>query len=452
MGSIKFQEFSMQEWEEVNGGGASISELNSLIYKQENMKRKILFLLLITFFPLFSSGQNKKTHSGTISCSKEYSFIMKDSPAVLSTMKQFNQNYLSLYRLSVNELNKTFSPKTSSLIQIGLSLFTIPLTHEEGHRSVLTVNNIGSVANPFFNKNLAAYVKGVSDQTLIQLRDNNLPTYIRLHTAGLESDYSLLLSESSLLNWEKEDFEVLGIEFMMRKINLIAYYFTVAINSDIKLKEEADELERDIVGHDIYGAIRHLHRPDMPFFRYTQSKDLTHEELKFAKRVGWRSLFNLIDPLLFGKTGWVLKNGYRINASLGYGMSPFGDYIDENIWLKGKHFNSHIYFRQHQNKNRWFPAMGINTSDIHITGQLKSAFALHGWMQPEELRFNTSNSFFGGALDCKLQYKFLLRNPTRLSALSADLGIIAKSKGFMAGEAKLDSHIGLYAGLSVFIK
>jgi hypothetical protein len=37
----------------------------------------------------------------------------------------------------------------------------------------------------------------------------------------LESDYSLLLSESSLLNWGKEDFNVLGMEFFMRKLNLL---------------------------------------------------------------------------------------------------------------------------------------------------------------------------------------------------------------------------------------
>ena len=101
------------------------------------------------------------------------------------TMKQFNQNYLSLYRLSVNELNRAVSPRVSALIQVGMSLITIPITHEEGHRAILTTNHIGSVSNPFFNENLAAYVKGVSDQTLIQLRDTDLPTYIRLHTAGL---------------------------------------------------------------------------------------------------------------------------------------------------------------------------------------------------------------------------------------------------------------------------
>jgi hypothetical protein len=416
------------------------------------VRRTIAYMLILTLFVCYAVSQNRDGYSDSLLYAKEYPFIIKDSPPSLFTMKQFNQNYLSLYRLSVNELNKAVSPRASALVQVGISLITMPLTHEEGHRAVLTTKNIGSVSNPFFNENLAAYVKGVSDQTLIQLRDTDLSTYIRLHTAGLESDYSLLLSESSLLNWGQEDLNVLGMEFFMRKLNLIAYYFTVAVNKDIKLEEEKNELERDIVGHDVFGAIRHLHRPDMPFFRYTQSKDLTAEERRFAKRVGWRSLLNLIDPLLVSKTGWEMKNGYRVNGSFGYGMSPFGDYIDENIWLTARRFNSHIYFRQHQNKTRWFPAMGVQMSDIRLTENIKTVFALHGWMQPEELDFTTSRSFAGGAVDGKLQYKFPVATHSRLSAMSADLGIIAKTKGFMTGEAKLGAHLGWYLGVSVFME
>lgn len=416
------------------------------------IKKTTACVLILTLFACYAAGKNGKSYSDTLRYAKEYPFIIKDSPPSLFTMKQFNQNYLSVYRLSVNELNKAVSPKVSALIQVGISLVTMPLTHEEGHRAVLTTKNIGSVSNPFFNENLAAYVKGVSDQTLIQLRDMDLPTYIRLHTAGLESDYSLLLAESSLLNWEKEDYSVLGMEFFMRKLNLIAYYFTVAVNRDIELEEERNEMERDIVGHDVFGAIRHLHRPDMPFYRYTRSKDLTAAERRFAKRVGWRSLINFIDPLLISKTGWEMKNGCRINGSLGYGMSPFGDYIDENIWLTARRFNLHIYFRQYQNRTRWFPALGMQTSDIYLTENIKTVFSLHGWMQPKELDFNTSNSFVGGAVDCKLQYKFPVTIQSRLSALSADVGVIAKSKGFMTGEAKLGTHLGWYLGVSVFME
>ena len=88
----------------------------------------------------------------------------------------------------------------------------------------------------------------------------------------------------------------------------------------------------------------------------------------------------------------------------------------------------------------------------NLTENIKSFFSLQSWMQPKELDFNSSDSFFGGAVDCKLQYKFPLIDRSGLSALSADVGVIAKTKGFMTGEAKLDSHVGLYVGLSVFME
>jgi hypothetical protein len=36
--------------------------------------------------------------------------------------------------------------------------------------------------------------------------------------------------------------------------------------------------------------VRHIHRPDMSFYRYTDYEDLASEEIKFVKRVGYRSL------------------------------------------------------------------------------------------------------------------------------------------------------------------
>jgi len=39
-----------------------------------------------------------------------------------------------------------------------------------------------------------------------------------------------------------------------------------------------------------------------------------------------------------------------MNVGLGYMMSPFGDFIDENIWLKSGLFNFLFYARQFQNK------------------------------------------------------------------------------------------------------
>ena len=106
-------------------------------------------------------------------------------------MKQYDTNYLSAYRMLSRELVDRVSWPTATILQLGLTLFTAPLTHEEGHRSILTTKGIGSISRPYFDGNLAAYVEGVTDATLIALRDSDLPSYIRLHTAGLESDYVL---------------------------------------------------------------------------------------------------------------------------------------------------------------------------------------------------------------------------------------------------------------------
>jgi len=368
------------------------------------MKHKVLLIALL-LFPCHIFAHDSIPEK---SSKKEYSFIIRDSPASLFTMRQFDENYLSAYRLAINELNNIVSPKASVWIQTAATtLFLIPLTHEEGHRSILTGEKIGSISKPYFNKRMAAYVTGVTDAQLIELRDSKLPNYIRLYTSGLESDYALLLRENSLLNWKEETKEILRVEYINRKVSYISYYAMglvdniyakrgVSTMSIFNLKEETNELDRDIVGHDVYGAIRHLHRPDMEFYRYTDYLDLTSEEQQFAQRVGWRSLLNFVDPLLFGKTGFTISNKYRFNLSLGYGMCPFGDYIDEHFWLSTGSFKSHLYFRQFQNKNNWFPAFGINIPNISISDSFLTSVSLHGWQQPQELSFTQNKGELGG--------------------------------------------------------
>ena len=178
----------------------------------------------------------------------------------------------------------------------------------------------------------------------------------------------------------------------------------------------------------------------MPFYRYTQSERPDDRGRRFAKRVGWRSLLNLIGPLLITKTDGN-ENGCRVNGSLGYGMSPFGDYIDEHIWLKARRFNSCLSPATSK-QSAMVPGLRYTKSDIVLTENLKTVFSLHGWMQPEKLDFTTVRS---RVVDGKLQYKFqCLRSVARLCLPIA--GIIAKTKGFMTGEA-VGCTLGWYLGL-----
>jgi len=407
------------------------------------MKKIILSIILVTIYcSTFAQIDTiKKT---------DYNFILQDSPAQLFTMRQVNQSYLSTYRLAARELYSSFKKDNNADLMILLvGIFVFPATHEEGHRSILTVNGIGAISQPYMNKYGAAYVDGVTDKTLIDLRDNNFPTYIRLHTAGLESDYMLTKQEETIFSFNQDDFKNYEIEYMIRKFMILQYYVLGLVKFDIKLKEETNELKRDIVGYDTYSATRHLFRPTMDFHRYTSYKELTNEEVKFVNRLGYRSLLNLVTPIVFKKLNFKLSENTKLNLGLGYTMSPFGDFIDENIWLKHKSLNLAIYARQFQNKKNWFNAFGISLVNYKISEKIYANLAGHFWQQPTNFDFNTSSKFTGGAVDLDLKYFILDIWNKKQNGFSIDLGLIYKTKGFLPEELYLDKHLGFRFGTTI---
>ncbi len=408
------------------------------------MKKLILIIFLLSIIQAFGQKYSSKR------CT-DYSFIIQDSPSQLFTMRQVNQNYLSGYRLFAKELyTVSKNDYIADLLQFGIqSIFFLPFTHEEGHRSILTANNIGSISQPYFNKYGAAYVKGVTDKTLQYLRDNNLPTYIRLHSGGLESDYMLTKRMETIGSFEKDDFKYYRWEYWFRKLGIIQYYVTGLFGFEIDLDEEENELERDIVGYDTYGAARHLFRPDMNFYRYTKYKDLTSEEKKYVHRMGYRSLLNLLNPIMIGKGNFKAGENLNFNIGMGYTMAPFGDFIDENIWIKYKDFNLSGYARQFQNRNNWFHGFGLSLIDFQLHKRILTNVSSHFWNQPKNYDFNTAKSFLGGAVDVDLRYFFFNNRETWLNGFSIDLGMIYKTEGFLPEELYFKEHFGLRLGTTI---
>ena len=329
------------------------------------------------------------------------------------------------------------------------------MTHEEGHRTILNSKGIGSVSRPYWDlKTGAAYVNGVRDSELKNLRDTDFQSYIRLHTAGIESDYMIALRIKTLTVFEQDKRSYLFNDWMIRKFGVIAYCFSSIFTSlEPALKEDPNELKRDIVGHDVYSAIRHLHRPEMNFYRYTRYDSLTTTEKRFVKRVGFRSLLNAFDLLSFGsKPNIQLSNNLKFMFGLGYTMCPFGDFIDENLWFSYRDkLNMFVYFRQYQNKTYWFPATGISIVDYPIKNRFVSTFSLHLWEQPEDLNFTTSKGKFGAAGEVLVKYKYFTKDKTNLKAISIDLGVICKSFGYLPEEIIMNKHFGVRFGTSLYL-
>ncbi len=380
---------------------------------------------------------------------KGYPFIVVDSPPHPFTMRQLDQDYLSGYRLFADAANTHLRPSASYLVQ-GLScLFLLKtMTHEEGHRTILTAEGIQSHARSFLFMERAGYVDGVTDQTLKHMRDTQFPTFARLHTAGFESDYMLATREETLLSFEDEDFRNLVVEYLFRKAALLVYFTEGIFKRDTDGPEEADELKRDIVGNDLYGVIRHLHRPAMAYYRYTRYDDLTSEEHQYLRRVQARTFLNLVNANLVGIRNIRLRGDVRANLGLGHCMGPFGDFIDEKIWLRGRKLKVNAYLREFENRSHWFFGAGAGIVDYPVARRVTVSAAAHYWNQPQDLGFNSSSGKSGGALDVSGSYKLLVRQKSRVRYFAVDLGVICKTSGFLPEEVVLARHVGLRAGVS----
>jgi hypothetical protein len=380
----------------------------------------------------------------------DYPFLIIDSPAGQLTMRMVDQDYLSGYRLFAKLTNGHLKPALAYLVQGTACLFLLKtMTHEEGHRAILRGENVDSGTRPFLFEKRAGYVDGVTDQTLQNLRDRKFPTFIRLHTAGFESDYMLATREETLLAFEDETYKNLMVEYLFRKAAPIIYFTEGLFKRNTDGPEEANELERDIVGNDLYGVIRHLFRPTMEYRRYTRYEDLTDEEHAYLGRVQWRTFLNLANANVIGIRNFRLADSFKGNLGLGHSMGPFGDYIDQKMWLTCPHkLKVSAYLREFENRDHWFFGAGAGVLGYPLTRHLSASAMVHYWNQPLNLGFNSSIGKSGGAVDVSGSYKFMIDRKSYLRYLSLDVGLICKTAGFLPEETALNAHVGLRFGLS----
>ena len=211
------------------------------------MKVKSVFCALVLFglllSPCFSQESNLLSTQDQINAPRDYSFNIFDGTSSNYTMQQFMDNYISAYRLSYRALDDFFpvdkekgrSLQHYSNVSYWLKwlspMFFIPLTHEEAHRSILTAQGIGSISQPWPNIHGVCYVKGVGNATLQNLRDTQLPVFIRLHTAGIESDYEIIRKEKELISFKQETLPGIGVELAMRESMNIVYMLRLFQNS-----------------------------------------------------------------------------------------------------------------------------------------------------------------------------------------------------------------------------
>ncbi|MFL0163311.1 hypothetical protein [Aquirufa salirivi] len=426
------------------------------------MRSNILFFLLFSFSGFAIPDSTRM--AGKVYWNKQksdnsytYGVTIIDYTKRPYTMRQFNQNYLSTYRIFSRTINTSLPKKWGyPLFVFNILLagyYLLPYTHEEGHRSVLTALNIGSVSSPVFSNGVAK-VTGVSDETLMHLRDSDLPNYIRLHTAGLESDFSLLQMEEELLMFQKEKLKNIYGEYYIRKLGIVTYMVFSGLGLNKRVHPlESNENDRDIVGDDVLGAVRHMHRPDMPFQRYTSHQELNDNEKTYLKKVAYLSFLNLLSPLFIGKTTLAVNPTLNLGFGAGYVLAPFGDMLEENVYIqKNQIWNVRAFLRQFGNNQRYFWGGGLSLVDYPWKNRLMINATAQCWNQPKGLDFNTTEGKMGTSLECKLGLLIPTKKSSPLQWISLDLTLRAKTQGFVPQDPYIGDAFNMALGMSIYTK
>ncbi len=354
---------------------------------------------------------------------------------------------------------------------IALDILPFPLgstwLHEEWHRAVLSRRNASSY-DDVYNFDLFAgsiSVSHVKDEDLIRLKRDSPADMTRLAEAGIEGEYEMVTA------LQKDNF-FYGINtwntplYLLTYMNSIGYvYFSgtneANVETDIfNLEEGADISRRDALGLDFTAWVYDLFRPTEPYEargvhpsgvgidRYIKPSDLTSEELRYLKRQGRLAFLNLLDPHLLGISRFRVTNGESsepvdVNLSIRHHLTSFGYTIDANLFYKKDDLNLFLVLHNYANKERHSPGLDVELlrypftiSQSPLSLNLRSAL----WLQPEEQMFKTKEAKLGGLASLRVGWSGF-RN------VEPFMEVTAKTEGWVAGNAYLDSNMSVQTGL-----
>lgn len=356
------------------------------------------------------------------------------------------------------------------------SIYDLPAWHhEEFHRNIMAVNYTNSY-NPFslFNKKEEAFGGAVSyvlDTNLVMMKDKNLSSFIRMHTAGGEAQiYSIEnLQKQNFFNDQKLYLSVFYIQQFQDVINYIqlcsSKQSSTLFTEDLMKFEGSRQELRDFTGLDYCAWAYDLWRPNEPYSgrglnpygngydRYIKGSDLTDEQLNWLTKQYKLSRLNLISPMNFFISSIKIKklsdgSYLKGNFSVRYYPTSFGNQVGIDLMVKYKKWNLFASPHLNQNFQNNFPGLDFAVIDYPLKYRDEdlsvSVYATTDF-QPESDGFFSNKGVFVGSLKSTVKWQF---NKWLYTSLSAS----AKSKGWIKGNPFMGNNVGASMGLGFILQ
>ncbi|MCS6969336.1 MAG: hypothetical protein RMJ44_12285 [Cytophagales bacterium] len=348
--------------------------------------------------------------------------------------------------------------------------FGVAWLHEEYHRAVLTRRNINSYndVNSFpIGKNIL-YVRRIKDEDLIRLYNNHRPDFIRLMSAGLESQYNqvqTLQKQNFFYNLNNPNLSI----YWLHTVNNVFYVLDSSNpNGDLERdvaernRIERDILERDFTGPDFTAWVDALFYPNKPYEargvhptgiginRYITASQLTDEARQYLQRQAALQVVNLFSPHMFGIRRIKLKKtevgNYYGNFAFRHILTSFG--VDACLDIFYQTPRNNLFFslhRYHNYKNAFFGIEGAIIDKPLLSNRILFCGRTMIWSQPENQSFYTSKAALGGLISIKGTYQ-------THKWFSPYIEIEAKTKGWVMGNPFIDENVSVVTGIAVRLR
>ena len=335
--------------------------------------------------------------------------------------------------------------------------------HEEYHRAVLTqfgVNSFNQMNTFPIGKSIVS-VNRLKDEDLERFKSVSSADFVRMSAAGIEGQYLLidLLQRNNFFHKQELFHE---FQYLFSTLNSIAY--VIMSSNPQSADKEIDEMNakettissRDFTGFDMTSWAYDLFHPDEPYAargihptglgidRYRKTSHLENYELKYLKQQGYWHCFNILSPMLFGFRSITLKNGYSGNVAFRHLLTSFGTDLSLNIFLKKVKYNFVFTYHNYQNYRHIFPAIELEMIDFPLFYKKLNVFLssrIEAGIQPHNQEFMTKKADFLGLVGCKADFR-IYKN------FFSYLEVVAKTKGWIAGNVYLNDNISVKMGFS----
>ncbi len=408
-----------------------------------------------------------------------------DLPYAAPSMGQaldLSNNFYELGFWGIDKLgNKLFKSKTkpytqkrkisNGIFKYGLGLafaqygseLPIPLgvwAHEEYHRSVLGVKNITSKNGNWLFSRWDGTVYGVSDQSLQQLKQNNINQLLYSYVSGVQ--YEIALNEKVTLNDFYHKRSLNKTALLLYNAYYVYNYFafsTSTASDSVKVlapeHESKNPMQRDFAGADLTAWAYDMFNPTASYLnrdsfpngegvnRRVGFSDLSPEAQDYLKQQKQLSLLNFLNPAIFFIPEIKLNPQFSFNFFTQYSPTHFGN--DIALYVPVKYKGNNLLVNIHNYNNKTSNGYGIGLAFYHhkLGNKTESDVAINVWNQPKS--FYNNQKEIGGAVHFKLRYHI---NPS----FAATLATTAKTSGWMISNPYLNPNISLQMGLAYNLK